>query len=114
MVPALSADQTADQFQANLLQPAAVRVPFVLQEPGDFRIRLNVKLGELLDLEVNHFLQKLHEFFRIHGCCQGNIHAGQLQGGVIAGCGSGFIACRPESRSRTPIGNLKLHPVLPS
>ena len=99
MVPALSADQTADQFQANLLQPAAVRVPFVLQEPGDFRIRLNVKLGELLDLEVNHFLQKLHEFFRIHGCCQGNIHAGQLQGGVIAGCGSGFIACRPESRS---------------
>ena len=38
------------------------------QKPSDFRIRLEVKLSDLLDLEVNHFLQKLYKFFRIHGC----------------------------------------------
>ena len=66
-VPGASADQAAGQVLADLLQPAAVRLPFLTQEPGYFRVRVEVILVDLLDLEVNHFLQKLYKFFRIHG-----------------------------------------------
>jgi hypothetical protein len=48
----------AQKFGADLIDAAFIGLAFLMQDGGDLRARLEMRLGLLLDLDINHFLQQ--------------------------------------------------------
>ncbi len=53
----LSGGENPDQFRPDLVEPAAVRFALLVKHTRQFGCHLQVRLGLLLDLEVDHFFQ---------------------------------------------------------
>ena len=58
--------QKSDQLGSDLLQPPPVGDTLLLQEPGDLGGGFHHGLREVLDFQIHHFLDQLHNCLGVH------------------------------------------------
>ena len=79
-----------DQFRTDLFQSPSVGLTLFLEQPRNFWIRPHGCFGELLDLDVHHFLEEPYN----ESCCHSS-----FSGAVVAGPHRGRTAvAKPYSR----------------
>jgi hypothetical protein len=91
-VPAMASSiQDPDQFPLDLLEAAAVGFPFFLQDAAYFRGGFKVRLGMLLYLKVDHFLDHIDKALGAHAPSGSKSRAQLRRGGAAV-----FRRARPQ------------------